>query len=689
MIKSKLKIGFLAIPLIISSCSSGGGSSSGGNKDYLKIQRFAGEIARVGQESLPEEGTVDERLYNLHPLFVQNTAVFTYHLAVYQKAGNNLFNKTFKFEVSSSEMHMLTAFSFKFDKETNEVDVVRKDIQPGSEAPGYTWVHATYDYETNTLGDYFYVTSTTYNDTTSIENATVFHRKDGLTRLSTCYIEELSSSNPLFAGIIDDEDYDSIVSNFVTTIGKFNVELDSAKNQTLKVSDNTEEELKNATEYIAAIYDSQTYFDKLGKLTAREALNMLPSSYPLGMIKYYEEQVRPEYTEAYLRYFDYNWQFCCELYPMNDLIKSGTLTPYLAYEDHQIYLKLVDGDYSFFYSLTDFRLMKKNDRYVYRYTYLTVDEGLDPLVSEEQYNEALDLIGAYYTGEAVKFDMICSSAYYYNYDLIDAAYIKQGEIKCEYSNNSSNAISSYYINGEGEGNALYFKNIVDEILGALKDKYYTNFNSPNSGVYFSSSYGEKEYYDGATENIKGYRLGIENGDDIRLFFDLNGDFTGFSCNSAEFSARFKLDRDFDMSTYSCAPEDAEYISYYYTDDIYPTYFAFRDEFKNQVKNHEYAKPIGVSITTHYETETVYESSNPTRFNYLLNKYTLTLDNFDEYISSEYEWQIRKSTNPEDSTIYIERLNDGDISYPYQFNLDYRCTYISDSTGVTTIEWFYE
>ena len=75
MIRSKLKIGCLAIPLIISSCSSGGGSSSGGNKDYLKIKRFAGEIARVGQESLPEEGTVDERLYNLHPLFVQNTAV--------------------------------------------------------------------------------------------------------------------------------------------------------------------------------------------------------------------------------------------------------------------------------------------------------------------------------------------------------------------------------------------------------------------------------------------------------------------------------------------------------------------------------------------------------------------------------------------------------------------------------------
>ena len=585
-------------------------------------------------------------------------------------------------------MHMLTAFSYMFDKETNEVDVLRKDIQPGSEAPGYTWIHATFDYASNTLGDYYYVTSTTYNNETSKSNATVFHRKDGLTRLSTCYIESMSS-NPLFAGIIDDEDYESIVSNFVTVTNNFDLEVESAKNQTIKMDEATMEELEGGTQYIVAIYDSQTYFDKLGKLTTREALDLLPSSYPLGMVKYYEEQEFSDRTEAYLRYSNYEEQDYNALYPLKYQIKAGTLTPYLAYEDHQVYLKLVDGDKYYCYSLTDFRLMKRFDNYVYRYTYLSIDEGLAPLVSEEQYNEAMDIIGAYYTGEAVKFDMICDSAYTFNYDLIDAVYIKQSEIKCEYSNNASNAISSYYINGDGEGNALFFKDIVDEILGALKDKYYTNFNSPNSGVYFSSSYGEREYHEGATENLKGYRLGIQNSDDIRLYFDINGDFTGFSCRGTELSAIFKLDRDFDMSTYSCSPEDAEYNSYYYIDEIYPTYFAFRDEFKNQVKNHQYSKPIGVTIKGPYDTETVYESSNPTRFNYLLNKYTLTLDNYDEYISTEYEWQIYKATNPEENTIWVQRLNNGDISYPYQFNLDYRCSYINDSTGVTTLEWYYE
>lgn len=690
MKKHNLKFGFLALPLIITSCGGSDPSGGGSSNDYLKIKRVAGEIAATGKASEIDEGT-DDRLVVFHDTYILNTAVELYRYSIYQEA-NNFFNVVFKSEINQSETTYLLGLSFVVDSKTNTIDALNKVVNPGETAPSYTWIHAEYNYETNTLGDYHYVTSTTYNHETSRTNATVFHRKNGKTRLSTPLIESMSS-NPLFAGIKDDDEYDAIVSEFVSITNKFNDDLASAPNSTINVNEKMTEEMGQMVNYIQAVYSAEVYFDKLGELTKGEVLAMLPKDYPYDYHSVYDLTTYADGdTQGYIRFYDFrdgDW------YPRTNVINSNESKCSLVMDNNQLCLRIEYFQFDFYYSVKTFRLIKEVNsdfQQLHEYTYLSGDQH--SMITKTQYDSAINKINAIHNGEAVRFN-IYHRDYADQYNGIDAMQIKNNIAR--YTNEKEDQSVSYVRESELSSSNNVILKAFEEINSLFANKYETVLE--NDDFHFSSSYGEKEFDSKETTNIMGYRYGYQHENtNYYLFFNIEGDFIGLHIWTSDNDYSLKLVTDISEDEIETDPSKSQYHDYFSGyDDVgrYNTFISNLAEFRNYFNATTPKEVTGMKIEKVnvwegvIESETVYKASNPTRFEQLLSQYSLTSSNFDTYFREDnldLEFYI------EDGGEYVGvQVHDPDneiYEYPYRLDLNLRFTSISlENNQRLNITWF--
>lgn len=690
MKKHIFKFGFLALPLIVASCSSGG-SGGGENNNYLKIKRVAGEIAATGKASEIDEGT-DDRLVVFHDTYILNTAVELYRYSIYQEA-NNFFNAIFKSEINQSETTYLLGLSFVVDSKTNTIDALNKTINPGETAPSYTWIHAEYNYETNTLGDYHYVTSTTYDHETSRTNATVFHRKNGKTRLSTPLIESMSS-NPLFAGIKDDDEYDAIVSEFVSITNKFNADLASAPNSTVNVNEKMTEEMGQMVNYIQAVYSAEVYFDKLGELTKGEVLAMLPKEYPYDYHSVYDVTTYSSGdTQGYVRFYDFREDYW---YPRTHVINSNESKCSLVMDNNQLCLRIEYFQFDFYYSVKTFKLIKEVNsdfQQIHEYTYLSGDQH--SMITKAQYDAAINKINAIHNGEAVRFN-ICNPYYTDEYNGIDAIQIKNKIARYTYVDDNPSV--SYIRESELSSSDNVILKAFDEINTLFANKYETVLNNGND-FHFSSSYGEEEFDSKETTNTTGYRYGYQHeGTSYYLIFNIEGDFIGLHIWTNTNNYSLKLVTDISEDEIETDPSKSQYHDYYSGyDDIerYNTFISNLAEFRNYFNATTPEEVTGVIVKKvniwgeALESETVYKASNPTRFEQLLSQYSLTSSNFDTYFSEDnLDLEFFIQNGGEYAGVQVHDPDNVIYEYPYILDLNLRFTRISlENNQRLEITWF--
>ena len=693
MEKHNFKFGFLVLPLIITSCGGSDPSGGGSSNDYLKIKRVAGEIAATGKASEIDEGT-DDRLVNFHDTYILNTAVELYRYSIYQEA-NNFFNAVFKSEINQSEMSYLLGLSFVVDSKTNTVDALNKTINPGETAPSYTWIHAEYNYETNTLGDYHFVTSTTYNHETSRTNATVFHRKNGKTRLSTPLIESMSS-NPLFAGIKDDDEYDAIVSEFVSMTNKFDTDLASAPNSTINVNEKMTEEMGQMVNYIQAIYSAEVYFDKLGELTKDEVLAMLPKNYPYDYHSVYDVTT---YTgdgssdaQGYVRFPNFREGYW---YPRTDVINSRDSKCSLVVDNNQLCLKIEYLQTDYYYSVKTFRLIKEvNSNYhqLHEYTYLSGDQH--SMITKAQYDAAINKINAIHNGEAVRFNLVNR----YNadeYNGVDAIQIKNKIARYTYEDDDPSV--SYIRESELSSSDNVILKAFEEINTLFANKYETVLE--NGDFHFSSSYGEEEFDSEETVNTTGYRYGYQHENtSYYLIFNMEGDFIGLHIYTSNRDYSLKLVTDISIDEIETDPSKSQYHDYYSGyDDVgrYNTFTSNLAEFRNYFNATTPKEVTGVTIKkvddwgSVKETESVNKTTNPTRFEELLNQYSLNDNNFYTYFSEDnLDLEFYIQDGGEYAGVQVHDPDNEIYEYPYRLDLNLRFTRIVlDHTFSLDITWF--